>query len=76
MEIEMNFYKILIDLRSKLRPDRCKAACEYLTSMDFTAKVYNNTLWVKVANINGDLVWMELSSPQVKAFSDNYFFED
>lgn len=73
---EMNFTQIKIAIKKRLRKHRLKAAYIYLKSVDFNAKIYNSTLWVEVVNLNGDLVWMELSSPQVKAFADNYFFED
>lgn len=73
---EMNFTQIKIAIKRRLRKHRLEAACTYLKSVDFTTKIYNSTLWVEVANLNGDLVWMELSPAQVKAFSDNYFFED
>ena len=61
-----------------LRGDRCEAAHKYLSSMDFQSR-HNpelRSVQVKVVNANGDEVWMFLSDAQIKAFSDNYFFED
>lgn len=61
-----------------LRDDRCEAAHKYLSAMDFQSR-WNpdlRSVQVKVVNANGDEVWMFLSDAQIKAFSDNYFFED
>jgi len=64
--------------RNLLRADRCEAAYKYLLSMDFQSR-WNpelRSVQVRVVNANGDEVWMFLSDAQIKAFSDNYFFED
>ena len=64
--------------RNLLRVDRCEAAYKYLSSMDFQSRWHPElgSVQVKVVNANGDEVWMFLSDAQIKAFSDNYFFED